>query len=219
MPILQFRNKRSRNFLLVVCKIELWYVAYLSSHWTFLKGIFQLIAARSNGTVSALSKNPDGVFEVVKQWEEVHEGKAYVGLSSNQQYVVHSYYSEESHRCSSIYTCTSHGSLRMYKLHTSAEPSSSSSENHKVILPTRLQAWQLTSDGSHFAYCGKEVELSVWDTRQAFESKSTSSNDIQKPVKRKRGSDLLPGEIWRAKGVSVARYLPSNLLKLYPIGL
>lgn len=69
-------------------------------------------------------------------------------------------------------------------------------------LPTRLYDWRISSTQENFAYGGDEVELSMWNTEQAFSNladRAASSNTDTK--KRKRGGELFPGEIWRAKNV------------------
>ena len=62
----------------------------------------------------------------------------------------------------------------------------------------RLCEWRTAPDGKTFCYGGDEVELSVWDLESAFTPKQPApQSEVTK--KRKRGNDLLPGEIWRAK--------------------
>jgi ribosome biogenesis protein NSA1 len=60
----------------------------------------------------------------------------------------------------------------------------------------RLCEWRAAPDGKTFSYGGDEVELSVWDLEAAFAPKQPAPEDTKK---RKRGNDLLPGELWRAK--------------------
>lgn len=68
----------------------------------------------------------------------------------------------------------------------------------------RLCEWRLSEDARAFVYGGEEVELSLWDTEKAFSGKppvaEVPSTDSKK---RKRGDQLLPGEVWRAKNVSI----------------
>ena len=103
---------------------------------------------------------------------------------------------------STVYTCTSNGALRRTKLQpaeSGSEPSSSLSS-----LPMRLCEWRLSEDAQTFAYGGEEVEISLWDTEKAFsERPSVAEHASTDSKKRKRGDQLLPGEIWRAKNVSV----------------
>ena len=62
----------------------------------------------------------------------------------------------------------------------------------------RLCEWRTAPDDKTFSYGGDEVELSVWDLESAFTPKQPApQSEVTK--KRKRGNDLLPGEIWRAK--------------------
>lgn len=66
----------------------------------------------------------------------------------------------------------------------------------------RLCDWKISSAEKTFAYAGHEVELSVWDTERAFTSPTTDqSTNRTEGMKRKRGNEYLPGEIWRAKNV------------------
>ena len=70
----------------------------------------------------------------------------------------------------------------------------------------RLCSWRLSPSSETFAYGGNEVDLSVWDTERAFATTDDASqtDDAQPPSggkKRKRGGDLLPAEVWRAKNV------------------
>lgn len=69
-----------------------------------------------------------------------------------------------------------------------------------AALPMRLCDWKMSIDGETFAYGGEEVELSLWNTEQAFEAPKETAADSQSK-KRKRGDQLLHGEIWRAKNV------------------
>ena len=67
----------------------------------------------------------------------------------------------------------------------------------------RLRSWHLSPGGESFAYGGEEVDLSIWDTERAFQSSQpTNSSSDTSGKKRKRGTELVPGEIWRAKNVS-----------------
>lgn len=78
----------------------------------------------------------------------------------------------------------------------------------KASLPMRLCDFQLSPDHKSFAYGGDEVDLSVWDVERAFSAEPialTSYGTENPPTKRKKpsSSDLLPGELWRAKNVCV----------------
>ena len=133
------------------------------------------------------------------------EGKTFIGLQSHKQYVnvyFHSHQDTTAQSYRSIYSCSSNGSLRLRKLDISDNPTAESAE-HKTRLPTRLRAWDLMSDGSHFAYGGQEVELSVWDSKRAFERDDAAGKLQMTSGKRKRDLELLPGEVWRAKRVSI----------------
>ncbi|KAH8980937.1 hypothetical protein EDB86DRAFT_2978133 [Lactarius hatsudake] len=65
----------------------------------------------------------------------------------------------------------------------------------------RLCEWRLAPDGKAFSYGGDEVELSIWDLEAAFAPKQPAPQP-EGTKKRKRGNDLLPGELWRAKNVA-----------------
>ncbi|EIN07389.1 hypothetical protein PUNSTDRAFT_89660 [Punctularia strigosozonata HHB-11173 SS5] len=103
-----------------------------------------------------------------------------------------------------VFSCTSNGALRRTAL--------GSADNSQDIgaatasLPMRLCDWKLDTTGQAFAYGGDEVELSLWNTERAF-SQPTSSTvtpppESEKPAKkRRRGDELFPGEVWRAKNV------------------
>ena len=68
----------------------------------------------------------------------------------------------------------------------------------------RLCEWRLAPDKSTFSYGGDEVELSVWDLETAFASRQQRpppQPESPSSKKRKRTSELLPGEMWRAKNV------------------
>jgi len=71
----------------------------------------------------------------------------------------------------------------------------------------RLSEWRLAPDGTTFSYGGDEVELSLWDVESAFSPKrqpqSQPQRQLASPKKRKRGGELLPGELWRAKNVRI----------------
>lgn len=64
----------------------------------------------------------------------------------------------------------------------------------------RLFDWRMSSNAETFACGGDEVELSVWSTEAAFTRRDEASNSNE-TRKRKRGGQLLPGEVWRAKNV------------------
>ena len=70
----------------------------------------------------------------------------------------------------------------------------------------RLCEWRLAPDNTTFSYGGDEVELSVWDLEAAFAPKQQAApSKLESPgsKKRKRGAELLPGELWRAKNVCI----------------
>jgi len=73
--------------------------------------------------------------------------------------------------------------------------------SHLAALPMRLCDWQLSEDGNTFVYGGDEVELSIWDAERAFVSTPPQNSATAETKKRRRGNDLLPAEVWRAKNV------------------
>ncbi|KAK0503208.1 hypothetical protein EDD18DRAFT_1063355 [Armillaria luteobubalina] len=111
-------------------------------------------------------------------------------LKANQKYVGLSIASK------GIFTCTSNGALRI------TPKSSRDAEARTALLPTRLYSWKLAANQETFAYGGDEVDLSLWNTEQAFQQPAMSSTSDVTSKKRKRKTDLFPGEIWRAKNVS-----------------
>ncbi|KAH9946206.1 uncharacterized protein BXZ73DRAFT_37265 [Epithele typhae] len=144
-----------------------------------------LAAAHAKG-VKVLKVADDGAkADVVHQWDEprLKQGQRFVGLAVQQ---------------SAVYSCTSNGALRRTKIgEEGAEPSSS-----LATLPMRLRDWRSSATGDVFAYGGEEVHLSVWDTERAFAEKAPSTEISQhENKKRKRGDQLLPGELWRAKNL------------------
>ena len=99
----------------------------------------------------------------------------------------------------SVLSCTANGALRRT---CAAE---GQVEADIAALPARLCDWKLASDGDAFAYGGDEVEVSLWDTERAFAAPPIVVSEPAPPAgkKRKRNDVLLPGEIWRAKNVSL----------------
>lgn len=91
----------------------------------------------------------------------------------------------------------SNGALRL----TTLGQDDSSISHNLGCLPTRLCDWRISPNNETFSYGGDEVELSVWDTARAF-SPTTDQVAGAAKKKRKRGDELFPGEIWRAKNVS-----------------
>jgi len=158
-----------------------------------------LAVSRADGTSSLYSLEAGGQnMTSVLEWSEARykpeKGHQHVGLSI---------------RDTGIYSCTSSGHVRRTALPDSA------TEGAKVSVPTRLTSFEVSPSGSSFAYGGDEVDLSIWDSVQAFsspseKSKTSSSEDASQGTKRKTKTktDLFPGEIWRAKN------LPNDSLNL-----
>ncbi|PAV23245.1 hypothetical protein PNOK_0031300 [Pyrrhoderma noxium] len=157
-----------------------------------------LAASRSNGTCSVYTlNNEDNELETVQEWKETRlsGGNKFIGLNLTQR---------------GIFWCASNGALGF----SNVTPGGDNTEKvaapyQKASLPTRLCAWRLSGDSTNFAYGGNEVDLSVWDTEQALQTGGivTQRTDSDSK-KRKRGNDLFPGEIWRAKN------LPNDSLNL-----
>ena len=106
-----------------------------------------------------------------------------------------------------VFWCTSNGALAFASGQSECSSSMLSSEIEKASLPKRLQTWQLASDASSFCYGGDEVDLSVWNTERAFSGKLSEGNEVTETKKRKRGDELFPGEVWRAKNVCIHKVL------------
>lgn len=134
------------------------------------------------------------------EWKEprLKSGQRYVGLSISERYAVLRQFlvSIQLTSCRRVFTCTSNGALRS----TTLGEEGSASSGQTSVLPMRLCDWRLSHDSRTFAYGGDEVELSVWDTESAFTPREKASDD-NNGKKRKRGEQLLPGEVWRAKNV------------------
>ncbi|KAG6832373.1 hypothetical protein H0H92_002641 [Tricholoma furcatifolium] len=139
-----------------------------------------LAAGLSTGAafVFRLGSNEEPLEEVC-HWKETRlkDGQKYIGLEVSEK---------------GVFSCTSNGALRLSSLgcEGSLAPGLSS-------LPTRLQAWRMSSRHDTFTYGGDEVDVSVWDTNRAFTSHPVSESEGKK---RKRDA-LFPGELWRAKNV------------------
>ncbi|THH13434.1 hypothetical protein EW146_g6788 [Bondarzewia mesenterica] len=162
-----------------------------------------IAAAHADGSASALLLNEDDSLETLCEWKEprLRTGQKYVGLAISPKSVSTYYHSPRAGTdpaSRGIYSCTSNGALRLTILGEDELPSTSKTS----VLPMRLCEWRLSSDGTTFAYGGEEVELSIWDVERAFASGSPEKPSVTELKKRKRGSDLLPGELWRAKNVA-----------------
>ncbi|PCH38250.1 hypothetical protein WOLCODRAFT_149194 [Wolfiporia cocos MD-104 SS10] len=143
----------------------------------------KLAAARADGSATVFNEGDDSGPSVVHEWQEprLKSGQRYVGLALSER---------------RVYSCTSNGALRLTQLGNEGTATSTQTS----VLPMRICDWRLSQTGDTFAYGGNEVELSVWNTAQAFASREVSTAGDSK--KRKRSDQLLPGEIWRAKNLS-----------------
>ncbi|KAI0316686.1 hypothetical protein OF83DRAFT_1059975 [Amylostereum chailletii] len=139
-------------------------------------------SAQADGSAHAytLQKND---LSLIHEWKEhrLKAGQRYVGLSIG---------------ASGVFTCTSNGALRS----TALDKPDGSFSSHASVLPMHICEWKLSPDESSFSYAGEEVEVSVWDTQSAFAPRAQIAPSEYK--KRKRGNDLLPGEVWRAKNIA-----------------
>ncbi|KAG7452565.1 uncharacterized protein BT62DRAFT_925121 [Guyanagaster necrorhizus] len=142
-------------------------------------------AAYGDGSASTYSLKGNTLTQL-HHWKEnrVKANQKYVGMSIASQ---------------GIFTCTSNGALRMTP--PSGTAAQAQAELRTALLPTRLYSWKLAADQETFAYGGDEVDLSLWNTEQAFQQPAMPPTAAV-TKKRKRNTDLLPGEIWRAKNVS-----------------
>lgn len=142
-----------------------------------------LVVACADGSASVSQLKSEGL-EPLREWTEprLNSGQKYIGLAASS---------------AGVYSCTSNGALRLTPF------GEHDTESHTAVLPMRLCEWRPAPDGKMFSYGGDEVELSVWDLEAAFAPKQQPApqpEGIKK--KRKRGNDLLPGELWRAKNVA-----------------
>lgn len=62
--------------------------------------------------------------------------------------------------------------------------------------------WRLCPSQETFVYGGDGIEVSIWDTKRAFESRPDDLATSPSNKKRKRTENLFPGEVWRAKNVA-----------------
>ncbi|PVG02810.1 hypothetical protein CPB86DRAFT_811387 [Serendipita vermifera] len=94
-----------------------------------------------------------------------------------------------------IIQCTGHGKARITSINSENAP-----DTHTCAVPMNIRHLKGSASGKHFAYAGREVNLSVWDTERAFQTPITAESAPTQ--KRPRAADqLFPGEIWRAKNV------------------
>lgn len=140
-----------------------------------------LVVACADGSASVSQLKPEGL-EPLREWTEprLSPGQKYIGLAASS---------------AGVYSCTSNGALRLTPF------GEHDAESQTAILPMRLCEWRPAPDGKAFSYGGDEVELSIWDLEAAFAPKQPAPQP-EGTKKRKRGNDLLPGELWRAKNVA-----------------
>lgn len=174
----------------------------------------KLAAAFSNGSLLLSALKEDDTFEVLAKWNEprLSENK-FIGLSLNDRYcglkTSRYKFSLYPSGCSAVFSCTSNGILRKASCNTGSDSNLQTFDC--TSLPSRLCDWRMSDNKETFAYGGDEVDLSVWSAELAWRPQpepSTLSGTSSK--KRKRGDDLFPAEIWRARNV---RYY----LKIHPI--
>lgn len=118
---------------------------------------------------------------------------------------------------SGVIQCTQKGHIRLTSV-LSADPSNDAGDNcktdtHTCNVPMGIRHFKATHSGAQFAYAGKEVNLSLWNTELAFASgKQSAKEHIVKASKKRGRESLFPGEIWRAKNVGALRTARSNVL-------
>jgi ribosome biogenesis protein NSA1 len=147
----------------------------------------------------------DDKAEIIHEWREhrLTPKEKYVGLEITDKCVfsIEGALKEifiSSALSRGIFSCTSNGALLMM----SVDKEGALQQPEFASLPTRLCDWHLSPDGTTLAYGGDEVDISVWNTEQAFSSCAKDA-PIATGKKRKRQEDLFPAEIWRAKNVNM----------------
>lgn len=180
----------------------------------------ELVVARASGSVSTHILGSNDSLSTIREWKEPRmktPAVSYIGLDISERSVGALYLlttlssagnSPLSHPTINrgVYTCTTSGHLRLTKNPFEASNGSDDTNFSKASLPMRLCDFHLSPDTKSFAYGGDEVDLSLWDAELAFTG-SASTNPDEKAAsesrKRKKpsSSDLLPGEVWRAKNV------------------
>lgn len=101
-------------------------------------------------------------------------------------------------------TCTNAGGLRLH------DPGSAKEDGTQTtVIPGSLCDWIMSDDAAFFAYGGEEVEVSLWDVSRAFEP-SRKSPPLSAVGSKRKKTELIDGEIWRAKNV---RLLPEYCFK------
>lgn len=102
---------------------------------------------------------------------------------------------------SGVLQCTQEGYLRL----TTLNKETTSTNTYEGSVPMGIRHFKASNSGNYFAYAGKEVNLSVWNTEQAFSSQSSGTKAKDEGKRARSGEQLFKGEIWRAKNVG-----PSN---------
>ena len=170
----------------------------------------------SDGSAALYSIGEDDEIEVLSEWKETRFKQRYVGLGllGSSKYVpLNTRIEEYLNTSRSVLSCTANGALRRTR---AAE---GQVEADIAALPARLCDWKLASNGDAFTYGGDEVEVSLWDTEKAFAAPPVVVSEPAPPAgkKRKRNDVLLPGEIWRAKNVSLNSLSRRHLLTHYQV--
>lgn len=109
---------------------------------------------------------------------------------------------------------TSNGRL---SLHSTA--ASDPSPSQTLRLPANLTSLLPSASATHFAYAGKEVDVSLWDIEAGFAGKGAEALEVEGGKKRKLGGGkkadkekLMEGEVWRARNVRVLLFVFPFLL-------
>lgn len=185
-------------------------VPYTASSLVFC----ELVVARASGGVSSHVLRNDDSLSTLREWKESRiksPAVSYVGLDITARSVKSVHDSLRPRLTPSpsffrgVYTCTTSGHLRLTKNPFEASNNGGDDDTSFVnaSLPMRLCDFHLSPDAQSFAYGGDEVDLSLWDAEAAFTASTSDGKTASELRKRKKPStsDLLPGEVWRAKNV------------------
>ncbi|KZS99282.1 hypothetical protein SISNIDRAFT_546080 [Sistotremastrum niveocremeum HHB9708] len=152
--------------------------------------------ADGNASLFSLQDSESGKPTLIQEWKEsrLRSQHRYIRATINEK---------------GAYTCTSSGHVRFVPLAKNIGETEETIPSQVTSIPTRLCDFRLSPSGNSFAYGGEEVDLSVWDVDTAFTARGSPAETTVAGQKRKsKSSDLLPGELWRAKNV------PNDFLNL-----
>ena len=170
----------------------------------------QITAAFSDGNCCLSQLTENDSLTVLTTWKEDHiKGSKFIGMANrDRQFSLCYFIIRWPLHDSTTFTCTSGGILQKSSLISSEGDNSKSFqiEQSHLDLPSRLYDWRLSEDGLNFAYGGDEVEVSLWNTDRAFQTSNCADQSVSQSnlKRRKKNHDLYPGEIWRARNVSIS---------------